>query len=44
MFENKPDWVVDEWTYGEYMSGQSDTMSEIRRHWDTWFTYNELEK
>jgi glucan 1,3-beta-glucosidase len=44
LFENKPAWVVDEWTYGAYMLGRNDTMSEIRHHWDTWFQYGELQK
>lgn len=44
MFEHKPDWVVDEWTYGAYMSTQNDSVSEIRRHWESWFTVSELEK
>ncbi|OCF58914.1 glucan 1,3-beta-glucosidase [Kwoniella mangroviensis CBS 10435] len=42
LFLNKPDWVVDEWTYGVYMSYQNDTMGEIRNHWNTWFKYQEL--
>ncbi|KAK4686576.1 glucan 1,3-beta-glucosidase, partial [Tremellales sp. Uapishka_1] len=43
MFQNKPDWVVDEWTYGQYMAGQNDTMAEIVAHWESWFQYAELE-
>ncbi|WVR04560.1 hypothetical protein IAU60_001567 [Kwoniella sp. DSM 27419] len=43
LFVNKPDWVVDEWTYGQYMSWQNDTMGEIRTHWNTWFRYTELQ-
>ncbi|ODN80420.1 hypothetical protein L202_02669 [Cryptococcus amylolentus CBS 6039] len=43
LFENKPDWVVDEWTYGEYMKTQNNTMDEIRSHWNNWFKYAELE-
>lgn len=43
MFEGKPDWVVDEWTYGAYMATQPDPMGEIRHHWNTWFQYYELE-
>nr|XP_019047287.1 hypothetical protein I302_03896 [Kwoniella bestiolae CBS 10118]OCF26217.1 hypothetical protein I302_03896 [Kwoniella bestiolae CBS 10118] len=42
LFLNKPDWVVDEWTYGIYMNYQNDTMGEIRRHWNTWFKYEEM--
>ncbi|WWC67849.1 uncharacterized protein I206_101766 [Kwoniella pini CBS 10737] len=42
LFQDKPDWVVDEWTYGVYMNYQNDTMSEIRKHWNTWFQYAEL--
>ncbi|OWT39517.1 glucan 1,3-beta-glucosidase [Cryptococcus neoformans Bt1] len=42
IFEGKPDWVVDEWTYGVYMNNQSGTMDEIRNHWNTWFSYTEL--
>ncbi|WWC86985.1 uncharacterized protein L201_001866 [Kwoniella dendrophila CBS 6074] len=42
MFQGKPEWVVDEWTYGVYMGYQNDTMGEIRQHWNTWFTYAEL--
>ncbi|AAW43031.2 glucan 1,3-beta-glucosidase, putative [Cryptococcus deneoformans JEC21] len=42
IFEGKPDWVVDEWTYGVYMNNQSDTMDEITNHWNTWFSYTEL--
>ncbi|TYJ56318.1 hypothetical protein B9479_003010 [Cryptococcus floricola] len=44
LFENKPDWVVDEWTYGEYMKTQNNTMDEIRSHWNNWFKYAELEE
>ncbi|KAE8538276.1 hypothetical protein D1P53_005618 [Cryptococcus gattii VGV] len=43
IFEGKPDWVIDEWTYGVYMNNQSDTMGEIRNHWNTWFSYTELQ-
>jgi len=43
MFEDKPPWVVDEYTYGAYMSSQPDKMGEIRYHWNTWFQYYELE-
>ncbi|WVQ74069.1 hypothetical protein IAR50_003652 [Cryptococcus sp. DSM 104548] len=43
LFENKPSWVIDEWTYGEYMKTQNDTMDEIRSHWNNWFKYAELE-
>jgi glucan 1,3-beta-glucosidase len=43
MFEGKPDWVVDEWTYGAYMATQPDPMGEIRHHWNTWLQYYELE-
>ncbi|WVQ97964.1 hypothetical protein IAU59_005084 [Kwoniella sp. CBS 9459] len=42
IFEDKPEWVVDEWTYGEYMRSQNDTMGEIQNHWNTWFQYTEL--
>ncbi|ADV24619.1 glucan 1,3-beta-glucosidase, putative [Cryptococcus gattii WM276] len=43
IFEGKPDWVVDEWTYGVYMNNRTDTMVEIRNHWNTWFSYTELQ-
>jgi glucan 1,3-beta-glucosidase len=41
MFESKPGWVVDEWTYGEYMATQNNTMGEITAHWNSWFEYGE---
>lgn len=44
MFQAKPEWVVDEWTYGQYMSTQSDTYGEIRQHWNTFIDYGQLEK
>ena len=44
MFESKPDWVVDEWTYGQYMSTQNDSLGEIRQHWNTWFQFDELQR
>jgi glucan 1,3-beta-glucosidase len=44
IFSNKPDWVVDEWTYGLYMSTQNDSLTEIQNHWNTWFQYGELQK
>ncbi|KAK8846829.1 hypothetical protein IAR55_005917 [Kwoniella newhampshirensis] len=43
LFSNKPDWVVDEWTYGQYMSSQKDPSSELQNHWNTWFQYEELQ-
>lgn len=43
MFENKPEWVVDEWTYGAYMRTQNNTMGEIRAHWNDWITYADFE-
>jgi len=44
MFETKPEWVVDEWSYGAYMRTQDDPMSEIRQHWNEWITYADLER
>ena len=44
IFADKPDWVVDEWTYGEYMRTQDDAYGEISTHWNTWFQYEELQK
>nr|ODN93762.1 glucan 1,3-beta-glucosidase [Cryptococcus depauperatus CBS 7855] len=43
LFSNKPDWVVDEWTYGIYQHMQADPMAEIRKHWNGWFKYTELQ-
>ncbi|ORX34435.1 putative glucan 1,3-beta-glucosidase [Kockovaella imperatae] len=43
IFTDKPDWVVDEWTYGAYMRTRNDTYGEISQHWNTWFQYDELE-
>ncbi|WVN89435.1 uncharacterized protein L203_104658 [Cryptococcus depauperatus CBS 7841] len=39
----EPDWVVDEWTYGIYQHMQADPMAEIRKHWNGWFKYTELQ-
>lgn len=44
LFDGKPEWVVDEWTYGAYMRTQNDSMSEIRNHWNTWFQFTELQE
>jgi glucan 1,3-beta-glucosidase len=44
MFESKPGWVVDEWTYGEYMATQNNTMGEITAHWNSWFEYGEMQR
>lgn len=44
MFESKPGWVVDEWTYGQYMATQNDTMGEITAHWNSWFEYGEKQR
>lgn len=43
MFDGKPEWVVDEWTYGAHMRGQEDTLGEIRKHWNEWITYEDFE-
>lgn len=39
LFDGKPDWVVDEWTYAEFTK---DNRSELERHWDTWITEQDL--
>ncbi|EIW68772.1 hypothetical protein TREMEDRAFT_31815, partial [Tremella mesenterica DSM 1558] len=43
IFAHKPSWVVDEWTYGQYMLTQNNTYGEIQTHWNTWFQLSELE-
>ncbi|KAL7421938.1 hypothetical protein Q5752_003710 [Cryptotrichosporon argae] len=42
LFTAKPDWVVDEWTYGQYMAAQNDSMGEITTHWASWITETEM--
>lgn len=39
LFDGKPDWVIDEWTYAEFTK---DNRTELERHWDTWITEQDL--
>ncbi|XAO27876.1 hypothetical protein I312_106740 [Cryptococcus bacillisporus CA1280] len=43
IFKGKPGWVIDKWTYGVYMNNRTDTIGDIRNHWNTWFSYTELQ-
>ncbi|ORY27801.1 putative glucan 1,3-beta-glucosidase [Naematelia encephala] len=43
LFASKPPWVVDEWTYGQYMASKTEPLAEIRNHWNTWLSFVELE-
>lgn len=44
LFEDKPEWVVDEWSYGQYITSHGGNMTEIRNHWDNWFSYSQFER
>ena len=43
LFDNKPDWVVDEWSYGDYSRRQKTPFTEIRVHWSNWIQKSDLE-
>lgn len=42
LFEDKPEWVVDEWSYGAYSRNQKDVYGEIRDHWRSWYQKSDL--
>lgn len=45
MFVNTPDWVVDEWTYGQYYKSLGPVAyRDITAHWDSWITEVDFQK
>ncbi|KAG7530245.1 hypothetical protein FFLO_05175 [Filobasidium floriforme] len=45
MFEGKPDWVIDELTYGAYWRSTNYTrgFKEVEGHWDSWIVRKDFE-